>query len=481
MAQHPLPAKAHPPENLTMTTPAPSATEPIAPGPARRFGGSTAVFVVVSSMVGTGVLTTSGFSMYFLGSNQLMLVLWMIGGVLAVCGALTLCELTALIPRSGGDYVYLHESYGPAVAFLSGWVSFFIGFGGPIAASASAAATYLLVPLALPAGTEAIVRPALASAIVLGLAAIHCLGRDSSILTQGLMTVVKLTILLALALAGIALGWGRWGTLADRPPLTPGVMLTMASSLVYVTYAYTGWNAASYLAGEVDQPQRRMPWAILLGTGLVTLLYLLLNLAYALAVPASAIQAMVGPPSNVGMATPIAKIAAERLVGPRIANPLSVALGLTLMASVSAYVLTGPRVLLAMAAAGQFPSWAGRVTERGAPILATVAQVAWALILLWTTPFVQILQYASIGLSLFSMLTVSSVFVLRRRQPGATRPFRTPGYPLTPLIYLFGTGALVVAVALERPQVALASVLSIAAGVPVYHAWRAIARRWAIG
>ncbi len=442
-------------------------------GRTARFGLATATFVVVSSMVGTGVLTTSGFSVYFLGSNQLMLVLWVIGGVLAVCGALTLCELTALIPRSGGDYVYLHESYGPAVAFLSGWVSFFIGFGGPIAASSSAAANYLLVPFAIDPAREAILRPALASAIVLALAVVHGFGRDSSIRAQGGMTVVKLAILLTLAVAGVALGWGRWSSLADRPPITTDVAVTMASSLVYVTYAYTGWNAASYLAGEVDRPQKRMPWAILVGTGLVTLLYLLLNFAYALAIPAEAIRGLVGDSKNVGVVAPIAQIAAERLVGPRVANPLSMAIGLTLIASVSAYVLTGPRVLMAMAASGQFPAFAGRVTDRGAPVLATGLQVTWALILLWTASFEPILLYSSIGLSLFSMLTVSSVFVLRSQRPEAARPFRTPGYPITPLIYLVGTGALVVAVARSRPDVAIASGLSIASGVPVYYAWRA--------
>ena len=456
-------------------TPHPAPADPADPP---RFGLATAIFVVVSSMVGTGVLTTSGYSMFFLGSNQLMLALWVIGGVLAVCGALTLCELTASIPRSGGDYVYLHEAYGPAVAFLSGWVSFFIGFGGPIALSSSAAAKYLLVPFALAERTEALARPSLASAIVLALAAVHCLGRESSIRFQGGMTLVKLAILLGLGVVGVALGWGRWENVADRPPLTSDLALTMASSLVYVTYAFTGWNAASYLAGEVDRPQRQLPVAILVGTGLVTVLYLLLNLAYALAIPTAAIRDLVqGAGGNVGVVDPIAQIAAERLVGRRVANPLSVAIGLTLMASVSAYVLTGPRVLVAMAAAGQFPGFVAWITRRGAPAVATGLQVGWALILLWTAAFEPILKYASIGLMAFSMLTVSSAFVLRRREPDRPRPFRTPGYPVTPLIYLLGTGVVVVTVARSNPEIALASGGSILLGIPVYFAWQAIRRR----
>ena len=146
-----------------------------------RFGLATATFVVVSSMIGTGVLTTSGFTVYFVGSNQLMLVLWVVGGVLALCGALTLCELSAALPRSGGDYVFLSEAYGPLAAFLSGWVSFLIGFGGPIAASASASAKYLLAPLRLGDGSAAVAQAAVASTAIVALGVIHCRGRGSTI------------------------------------------------------------------------------------------------------------------------------------------------------------------------------------------------------------------------------------------------------------------------------------------------------------
>src|SRR6516165_9971259 len=369
-----------------------------------RFGLATATFVVVSSMIGTGVLTTSGFTVYFVGSNQLMLALWVFGGVLALCGALTMCELSAALPRSGGDYVFLSEAYGPLAAFLSGWVSFLIGFGGPIAASASAAAKYLLAPLRLGEASAAVAQPAVASAAIVALGVIHCLGRGSTIRAQTGMTALKIGILAALAVAGLAAGWGRWENVADRPPLTSGLLVTMASSLVYISYAYTGWNAASYLAGEMDRPQERMPRAILLGTGLVLALYLTLNTAYALALSAADVRSIVGRPENVNAITPIAQITADRLYGPRVADPMSVAIGLTLLASVSAYILTGPRVAYAMARAGQFPEVAGRLSARGAPAIATALQVAWSLVLLWTASFERILIYSGVGLAIFSML-----------------------------------------------------------------------------
>ena len=291
------------------------------------------------------------------------------------------------------------------------------------------------------------------------------------------MTALKIVILATLAVAGLAAGWGRWNNLADRPPLTPDLLVTMASSLIYISYAYTGWNAASYLAGEVDQPQKQMPRAILLGTGLVLALYLALNIAYALALSAADVRAIVGSPENVNAIAPIAQIAVDRLYGHRIADPMSVAIGLTLMASVSAYVLTGPRVAYAMARAGQFPQAAGRLTARGAPAVATAMQIVWSLILLWTASFERILLYSGVGLAIFSMLTVAAVYVLRARQPDLPRPFRTPGYPLVPAIYLGGTGLLTAAIFYERPVISAISVLSIAAGVPVYYLWTAGARR----
>lgn len=433
------------------------------------FGLATATFVVVSSMIGTGVLTTSGFTVYSVGSNQLMLILWVVGGVVALCGALTLAELSASLPRTGGDYVYLSEAYGPLAGFLSGWVSFLIGFGGPIAVSASAAARYFLAPFDLGPRTMAFAQPALATVAILAFAAVHVSGRSRTVRVQGGVTLMKLAILGLIAVAGLAAGWGRWASLDDRPPVTGSSLLAMASSLVYISYAYTGWNGASYLAGEIDRPQERLPRAILIGTGLVLALYLALNVGYALALPAAEIRGIVEA-RGMDAVAPIVQIAAERLYGPRVSGPLSIAIGLTLLASVSAYVLTGPHVAYAMARDGQFPAIAGRLSPRwGTPATAMGLQIAWALFLLWIAPLERILMYAGVGLTLFSMLTVASVYVLRWRRPDLPRPFKTPGYPAVPAIYLLATGLLIVAVFRERPEVSAYSVASILVGVPLYY------------
>jgi APA family basic amino acid/polyamine antiporter len=460
-----------------------TATESPRRGPA--FGLATATFVVISSMVGTGVLTTSGYTVLSAGSNQWMLILWVVGGVIAACGALTLCELSAAMPKSGGDYIYLSEAYGPLAGFLAGWVSFLIGFGGPIAVSASAASRYALAPLRLEGPAADLAQRALATAAILAFAAVHISGRARTIRVQAGITVIKLGILGVLALAGLAAGRGHGANLDDRTPLTPALLVTLASSFVYISYAYVGWNAASYIAGEVKNPQKSLPRAILFGTGLVMVLYLALNVFYALALSAADVRALVESPANrlpvgekVDVVAPIAQLAAERLLGPRVSDPLSVAIGLTLLASVSAYVLTGPRVAYAMALAGQFPSLAGRLSPRfETPAAATVLQVAWSLALLWSAKLDQIMVYSSVGLALFSMLTVGAVFVLRVRRPDLPRPFRTPGYPAVPALYLLGTALFIAAVFHDRPHEAIYSLVSILAGVPVYYLWVAFRGR----
>jgi APA family basic amino acid/polyamine antiporter len=350
-----------------------------------------------------------------------------------------------------------------------------IGFGGPIAANSFGAAKYVLAPLRLSDESAALAQPALATVAILFFAAVHISGGGRTIGVQGGTTALKLGILVALAAAGLAAGWGRWENLDDRPALTPNLLVTMTSSLVYISYAYTGWNAASYLAGEIERPRQRLPQAILLGTGLVLALYLALNVAYALALPAAQVKRLVDGPvggPKLDAVVPIAQLAAERLYGPRVSAPLSVAIGLTLLASVSAYVLTGPRVAFAMARAGQFPAIAGRISPRwGTPAFAICMQVAWALVLLWTASFERILVFSAVGLAMFSMLTVGAVYMLRWRQPELPRPFSTPGYPVVPAVFLVASGLLVVAVFKERPIVSSCSLLVILAGVPIYFVW----------
>ncbi len=453
--------------------------EAIDPGEGRmpaEFGLAMATFVIIAGMVGAGILTTSGYTVESVGSNQWMLVLWVVGGITAACGALTLAELSAALPRTGGDYVYLYEAYGPLAAFLSGWVSFVIGFAGPSAASARASADYLLKAFPSLKTDNALWERILGTAAILLFSAIHVSGRRGTSRVQGWITIVKVIVLAIFAVVGLKVGWPNLANLNDRTPMDDKLAMNLLFSLVYIYYAYTGWNSASYLAGEVKDPQRLLPRAILLGTGGVLILYLALNVVYALALSAEDIRRIVDDPTNPkgpGAVGQIAELAATRLFGPRWTAPLSIAASLMLLSSLSVYLLIGPRVLFAMAEAGQFPRLAARLTGGArTPGVATAFQVVVALVLLWFGTLRDIIEYAGIGLSIFSMLAMSSIFILRRKRPDLPRPFRTPGYPITPAIYLILTGLMTLAVFAKRPEVSAYAILSILAGVPVYYLWQ---------
>ncbi|MHC5543575.1 APC family permease, partial [Singulisphaera rosea] len=295
---------------------------------------------------------------------------------------------------------------------------------------------------------------------------------------QAWITALKLILLVLFVIAGLAVGWPRYAHLADRPPMTGPLVVSMMFSLVYISYAYIGWNAASYLAGEVVDPRRNLPRAILIGTAGVVVLYLGLNVVYALALSVDDIRAIVDSPENklepkMGALAPIGQLAAKQLFGTGVSRAFSTTIGLMLLSSLSAYVLTGPRVIYAMAKAGQFPTFAGRLTRRAeTPAIATALQVSCSLVLLWTGSFESLLVYASVGLAIFSMLAISAIYVLRWRRPDLPRPFRTPGYPVTPAVYLIVTSILTGAAFTQRPEVSGYSLISILAGIPVYYLWR---------
>lgn len=455
-----------------------------------EFGLPTAVFVVVASMVGAGVLTTSGYTMASIGSNAWMLILWVVGGLTAIFGALTLAELSAALPHTGGDYVYLRAAYGPLPAFLSGWVSFLIGFAGPSAASAFASAKYLLEPfqaelspMLASIGIDIVILERGVATVLIGLfAAIHLVGRRQTAHVQGWITALKLVLLVAFAAAGLVAGWPHRSRITDFQPITDTTgLLGLLSSLVYIYYAYTGWNAASYMAGEVRDPQRLLPRAILLGTGGVLVIYLAVNAMYAMALTPDDLQAIIKDPNNkkgFDAVAPIAELAARQLFGDGWARPLSVAVGLMLLSSLSAYLLIGPRVVYAMAEAGQFPSVAARLTPRArTPGVATALQVIVTLVLLWIGSVDSIIMYAGVGLSIFSMLAMSSIFILRWKQPDLPRPFRTPGYPIIPALYLILTVMMTAAAFSQRPKESGLALVSILAGVPIYYIWQRTASK----
>lgn len=403
----------------------------------RKFGFWTGHFVVVSSMIGAGILGTSGFTLRDTGNPAGLVGLWLLGGLMAWAGAVTVAELATRLSRTGGDYIFVREAFGPEAGFVAGWATFVIGFIAPTAVVARLAAGYLTAPFmaalddTLPAGLLPHLVRLLASAIILSMTVVHCLGHHESSRLQGVATVLKIAVLATLVGAGMTYGQGSWRHLQASAWPSQEQWPALAIGLIYVGYAYAGWNGAAYLAGEIRDPIRLLPRCLLAGTATVTALYLLVNLTYIYALDP---QVMTTLPAD--QVEKVAELAIQHLFGPSVAGVASVMFGLGLFASVSAYLLTGPRVAFAMSKDGVFPRWAGRLhATRRVPLGATLTQGLVATALIWSGTFLDLLDYASVGLAAASGLVVASVFALRRRND-LPHPYRLPFYPFPPLLYL---------------------------------------------
>ncbi|MHC4091702.1 MAG: APC family permease, partial [Planctomycetota bacterium] len=348
----------------------------------RGFGLSTATYVVIASMVGTGILVSPGYMMAALGNYSVIFGLWALGGLLALCGALCVAELATALPRAGGEYVYLREAYGPMPAFVAGWTAFVLGFSAPLAVTSYVASVYLLAPFGVAVGESESIRLVQVTATVIIVVATlpNLLGQRGSASAQSVTTIIKLGLFMALVVAGLASANGQLTNLGQGRPIREVASGSAATQLFYVMYAYSGWNAASYLAGEVKDPARVLPRSLLLGTGLVVGLYLALNLVFAYALPLAEV--------GVANAELVPALAVERLFGARVSGVFSVAIALTFLATVNAFIVTGPRIYYAMARDGLFPSIAGRVSRRGrVPVNATVTQSLCAIVILYATDF----------------------------------------------------------------------------------------------
>ncbi len=432
-------------------------------------------------MIGAGILTTSGFTLHDTGNPTAMLALWVVGGLLALCGAVTVAELATALPRSGGDYVFVREAYGHGAAIVSGWATYVIGFAAPTAVVSHLAVAYLTSPFVpqlaessgrSPEEVRHLVVPLGATLFIIGVAAIHILGARQSSWFQITATTVKASILVGIALGGILFGRGDWNHLsAGFVPTETKQWAPLAIGLIYVMYTYSGWNGAIYIAGEIRNPTRLLPLCLIGGTVTVIALYLLVNLAYVFALdPAALTQAKFEDFSQ------IARIAVEALFGKEASNVVAVALGLSLVASFSAYTLVGPRVAYAMARDGAFPGYAARLhSTRQTPVWATLTQVAIAIGLLWSGTFQELLDYTSVGLAAVTGLTVAAIFPIRRRAD-LPHPYKMPLYPLPPILFLlliawtigytlfselFKDGQL------QRPGPAAYSLLTLLVGIPL--------------
>lgn len=423
-----------------------------------KFRYTTVIAIVIANMIGTGVFTSLGFQLYELRSGFVLLALWAIGGIVAVCGAMTYAELGAALPRSGGEYNFLTRIYHPAAGFVSGWVSATIGFAAPTALAAITFAAY--ATSVLPGEPDPWLRKILACALVIIMMIIHSGGRRNSGGLQVIFTVLKVTVIVifcsaALYAVDIAQPVQFLPSSGDGALITSGAF---AVSLIYVSYAYTGWNAATYLSSELENPQRTLPWILISGTMIVMVLYIALNFVFLKVAPMDAMMGQV----EIGV------IAAEAAFGGMGGRFTGVVLAMLLVSTVSAMTIAGPRVLQVVGEDFHGLRFLARTNADGIPSRAIYIQSALTLIFVLTSSFESILIFAGFTLALNSFATVMGIFVLRIRQPDLPRPYRTFAYPIPPLIYLSLTGWTLYFVLVSKPTEGLFGLGIIAAGLLFY-------------
>lgn len=430
----------------------------------RRIGGFTAGCVLISSVVGSGIFSSTGFMARDLGNPGLILGVWLTGALFALAGALSYSELGAALPFAGGEYVYLRHAYGPFVGFLSGWTSFTIGFGAAIAAGAMSFAAYALELVPVNGDTDLVAR-GLALALVWFVTGFHLAGAGPGGVLQRLLTTLNVGAILLLVAGALTLGTGNWEHF--RTPHSSGApgAGAIVVAFIFVCYSYSGWNAAAYLAGEIKDPGRVLPRSLIAGTLVVALLYLGLNVTYFYALPVETLaQAPV---------LPVAKKAAVALFGAGSATLIAAVLCLTIGGAVSAMLWAGPRVYYAMACDGVFPAVFSTTSRRsGAPTMATLLQSAWASLLILAGTFESLVIYSGVILAIFSALAVAAVVVLRRRKPELPRPYRVPLYPVVPACYVAVASVIVLYSIFERPVEAGLGAATVLAGAPLYALWK---------
>jgi len=424
-----------------------------APGSATgKIGLATAVAIVVANMIGTGVFGSLGFQVVGIPSGFPIMMLWLLGGIVSFCGAVCYAELASIFPKSGGEYHLLSKAWNPFLGFLAGWLSVTVGFAAPVAMNAVLLGEYMekitgLSPLwfGIP--------------VVVLVTLVH-LGKLSSIgIFQSGFTYAKVALIVVLGLLAFALGTAQ--PISFLPEKGDGALIAsgdFAVSLVYVLYAYLGWNAAIYMMDEVRRPEKTVPLALLLGTAIVTVLYVFINAAFLYATP---IGKMAGQP-QVGL------IAAESILGARGGMVMGILISFGLISTISSMTWAGPRVTAAIGRDHGRLAVLGRTNRNGVPALAVILQSGIVLALVATSTFEQLINYVQPLLTICSLLVVAGVVVLRVRHPDLARPYRAWGYPLTPIV--FGAVSLYMLwfQVQKKPAEILLGLGTLALGVAVY-------------
>ena len=433
----------------------------------RKIGPLTATSIVVANMVGAGIFTTSGIMAGQLPSSGWILVCWLLGGLIAMAGALSYAELATRMPQVGGEYVYLKKIYHPSIGFLTGWTSFFVGFSVPIAASAMAFSEYIFEGiqsqvLNINSNQLFFIKKGTALFLIILFTGIHYLGMKLGSKVQNFLTFLKIAIVVGLAGTGIALTGGKGISAFSFVTQGESSWLAFGTAMMLVMFSYSGWNASSYIAGEMKNPRKNLPLSLLLGTGIVILLYIALNLFIFQALPYNQAKGSIA----------IAERASIEAFGPWMGDTLGLLISLALLSSLSAFVIIGPRVYFAMARDRLFFPFAAKVHPKyKVPGRSILIQGAIAVLMVLIGSFEQLLVYIGFALNIFPWLAVFGIFIARKRHIGNHNAFKVWGYPVVPIFFLVTSLGLMLVNYLNRPLESTAAVVTVLLGVPCYFIW----------
>ena len=433
----------------------------------RKLGLFPVTNIVIANIIGAGIFTTTGFLMDFLGDPQLMLALWLVGGIIALCGALAFGELGASFPEAGGEYIFISKLFHPLLGFLSGWLSLIVGFSAPIAASAIGFSKYFVwafpdlqswLNLSSLLSSDSFSK-LLAVLVILGFSLLHSRGVVLGAAVQNGLTLLKVLLVAGLIVAGFSVGEGNFENLKSTQPFHFDFAgwKSVGLSLMFVMFAFSGWNSATYIGSEIREPGKVIPRSLLISTAVVTVLYLLLNLFFVYAIPP---DQMVGEPEIGGLA-------AGKAFGDIAETVLSLLISFALFSSLSAFIILGPRVYYSMAKDGYFFKAIAKVhPEFEVPRNAIILQSVIAMIIVLTGSFDQILAYMGFSLGIFPILAVLGVFKLR--MSGQSK-LKLPGYPVAPAFFILTNLAILILAYFERPWESTIAIITALSGIPVFY------------
>jgi APA family basic amino acid/polyamine antiporter len=428
----------------------------------RILGVKTATAYVIANMIGTGIFTTSGIVAANLPDSGWVILCWIIGGLIALTGALCYGELATRIPQNGGEYLYLSRLFHPSAGFLSGWTSLIVGFSAPIAASAIACISYLLVsfgldPMAEEGTTLSFYHKGLAILLVTIFTTIHYLGHRVGSVSQNILTSIKILLIVGLGTAGVFAGSGDWSGISFGRMYTGEV--AWGTAILLVMFAYSGWNASSYIAGELKNPRFNIPVSLITGTSVVILLYLAINIFVFRSTNYAELQGTIT----------VVEVAVRNAFGNWAGDALSVIIGIGLLSSISAFIMIGPRVYSEMARNRQFFRWVADVHPRyKVPGKSLLVQGIIASVMVIVGTFEQLLIYLGFALSIFPTLAVVGLFIARKKHIGDDTAVKALGYPVTPILFILAMVTLMIVAFMNRPFESTCAIVTVILGIPAY-------------